>query len=137
MIVDLFRRRHTLSRCASDKPVKDFARVAGRKRLSERARDERILELLNNPNPTGETIEELAKLMGQHAPPIRCRTLYSILRLGALYDLRNMADLCTTTIENETQPWPLPAGMPRRGLRSGDCSLRRRSSQRDPLAESS
>lgn len=33
--------------------------------LSERERDARILKLLDNPKPTGETIEELAKLMGQ------------------------------------------------------------------------
>lgn len=33
--------------------------------LSEHERDARILELLGNPKPTGETIEELAKLMGQ------------------------------------------------------------------------
>lgn len=33
--------------------------------LTERERDARILELLDNPKPTGETIEELAKLMGQ------------------------------------------------------------------------
>lgn len=36
---------------------------------------------------------------------------------GAIYNLRNMADLCTATIESETQPWPLPGGMPS-GLRA-------------------
>jgi len=61
-----FRPRRSPSRYASDKAVKNFARVAESKGLlSERARDERIMELLNDPNPTGETIEELAKLMGQ------------------------------------------------------------------------
>lgn len=39
--------------------------VEDNQRLSERERDARILELLDNPKPTGKTIEELAKLMGQ------------------------------------------------------------------------
>jgi len=58
-----FRPRRTLSRHTSDKAVKDFERVAKSQGLF--IDDARILELLSNPNPTGETIEELAKLMGQ------------------------------------------------------------------------
>jgi hypothetical protein len=39
--------------------------VEDTKSLSERERDARILELLDDPKPTGEMIEELAKLMVQ------------------------------------------------------------------------
>lgn len=46
--------------------IKDPSKgVVGQQRLSERERDVGILGLLDNPKPTGETIEELAKLMGQ------------------------------------------------------------------------
>jgi hypothetical protein len=58
-----FRPRRTLSHRTSDKAVKDFERVAKSQGLF--IDDKRILDLLNNPNPTGETIEELAKLLGQ------------------------------------------------------------------------
>jgi hypothetical protein len=39
--------------------------IEGKQLLSEDERDARILELLNHPKPTSETIEELAKLIGQ------------------------------------------------------------------------
>lgn len=68
MIIDLFKRRRTISRYASDKAVKDFERVAKQTGLLSDD-DKRIMELLDNPNPTGETIEELAKLMGQTEEP--------------------------------------------------------------------
>lgn len=58
-----FRPRRTLSRYASDKAVKDFERVAKSHDLF--IEDKRIMELLDDQNPTGETIEELAKLMRQ------------------------------------------------------------------------
>lgn len=62
-----FRPRRTLSRYASDKAVKDFERVAKSQGLF--IDDKRIMELLDNPNPSGETIEELAKLLGQTEEP--------------------------------------------------------------------
>jgi hypothetical protein len=62
-----FRPRRTLSRYASDKAVKDFERVAKSQGLF--IDDKRIMELLDNPNPSGETIEELAKLLGQTDEP--------------------------------------------------------------------
>ncbi|EFI53569.1 hypothetical protein [Afipia sp. 1NLS2] len=43
--------------------------VEDKKPLSERERDARILELLDNPTPSGETIGELAELMGQTDKP--------------------------------------------------------------------
>lgn len=38
--------------------------IGGNQLLSDHERDAKILELLDEPKPTGETIEELAKLMG-------------------------------------------------------------------------
>ena len=61
-----FRPRRTLSRYASDK-AEDFERIAKSQGLF--IDDKRIMELLDNPNPTGETIEELAKLMRQTEEP--------------------------------------------------------------------
>jgi uncharacterized protein (DUF1778 family) len=39
--------------------------IGDKRLLSERERNARILELLDNPKSTGKTIEELAKLIGQ------------------------------------------------------------------------
>lgn len=63
-----FRPRRTLSKYADDKAVKDFERVAKQTGLLSDD-DKRIMELLDNPNPSGETIEELAKLLGQTDEP--------------------------------------------------------------------
>lgn len=48
--------------------MKDFEHVAKQTGLLSDD-DKRIMELLDNPNPTGETIAELAKLMGQTDEP--------------------------------------------------------------------
>ena len=63
-----FRPRRTLSRYASDRAVHDFGRVAKDTELLT-DKDKRMFELLDDPSPTGETIEELAKLMGQTDEP--------------------------------------------------------------------
>lgn len=60
-----FRPRRTLSRYVDDKAVKDFARVAESKRLFPDHAADRVTELIDNPNQTEETIEELARLLGQ------------------------------------------------------------------------
>lgn len=60
-----FRPRRTLSRYADDKAVKDFARVVEAKQLIPDHVADRIMELIDNSQPTGETIEELARLLGQ------------------------------------------------------------------------
>lgn len=43
--------------------------IKNKQQLSECERDAQILELMDNPKPTSETIEELAKLMGQTEEP--------------------------------------------------------------------
>lgn len=63
-----FPPRRTLSRYADDKAVKDFEQVAKETGLLTNDQ-KRIMELLDDPNPSGETIEELAKLLGQTDEP--------------------------------------------------------------------
>jgi len=43
--------------------------IGDKQSLSDRERNARILKLLDNPKPNGETIEELARLMGQTDEP--------------------------------------------------------------------
>lgn len=45
--------------------IKDFVRVAEAKKIDADHVADRIMELIDNPQPTGETIEELARLLGQ------------------------------------------------------------------------
>jgi len=53
-----------------DRAVRDFERVSEiNRQVAARARDARIHELLNDPDPTGKKIEELAKLIGQTDRP--------------------------------------------------------------------
>jgi hypothetical protein len=57
----LLASRRTLSRYAGDKAVEDFGRA-----LSS-AEERRLHELMADPKPSNETLDGIARLIGQHS----------------------------------------------------------------------